>query len=144
MEISRRSDYACRIIRAAYQNKDTYVSLSDVAESEGIPYAFARSIQHDLVRAGYLKTTRGVKGGLSLNCDPTTTTVKDILQAIQGSTCMAPCSQDMQYCSRSCNCSFNALWRAADKLVDSLLESITLSDLFEQGADHPALKALLG
>ena len=144
MEISRRSDYACRIIRAAYQNKDVYVSLSDVAEAEGIPYAFARSIQHDLVRAGYLKTTRGVKGGLSLNCDPATTTVKDILQAIQGSTCIAPCSQDMQYCNRSCNCSFNALWRAADKLVDSLLESITLADLFEQGGEHPSLKALLG
>ena len=75
MELTRRTDYACRIIRAAYANKDAYVSVSDVADAESIPYAFARSIQHDLVHAGLLKTVRGAKGGLTLACDPATTTV---------------------------------------------------------------------
>ena len=83
MELTRRSDYACRIIRAAYESKDAYVSVSEVAEKENIPYAFARSIQHDLVHAGLLKTVRGAKGGLSLACDPSQTTLLEVLEALQ-------------------------------------------------------------
>lgn len=70
MSITRRCDYACRIIRAAYRSGDTYISIAEVAEQESIPYSFARSIQHELVKAGLLKTIRGVKGGLALACDP--------------------------------------------------------------------------
>ena len=46
MDVTRRCDYACRILRAAYKSGDSYVSVSDIAEQEDIPYAFARSIQH--------------------------------------------------------------------------------------------------
>ena len=37
MDITRRCDYACRILRAAYRNGEGYVSVSDIAEEEGIP-----------------------------------------------------------------------------------------------------------
>ena len=59
MDVTRRCDYACRILRAAYKSGDSYVSVSDIAEQEDIPYAFARSIQHDLVKGGLIthKTT---------------------------------------------------------------------------------------
>ena len=80
MSITRRCDYACRIIRAAYRSGDTYISIAEVAEQESIPYSFARSIQHELVKAGLLKTIRGVKGGLALACDPAKTTVLDVLR----------------------------------------------------------------
>ena len=65
MDITRRCDYACRILRAAYKSGDEYVSVSEIAEKEDIPYAFARSIQHDLVKAGLIRTVRGARGGLS-------------------------------------------------------------------------------
>ena len=68
MDITRRCDYACRILRAAYKSGDAYVSVSDIADEEDIPYAFARSIQHDLVKGGLIKTVRGAHGGLALNC----------------------------------------------------------------------------
>ena len=44
MDVTRRCDYACRILRAAYKSGDSYVSVSDIAEQEDIPYAFARRI----------------------------------------------------------------------------------------------------
>ncbi len=40
MSITRRCDYACRIIRAAYRSGDTYISIAEVAEQESIPYSF--------------------------------------------------------------------------------------------------------
>lgn len=141
--ITRRCDYACRIIRAAYQSGDSYVSIADVAEKEGIPYSFARSIQHELVKAGFLKTNRGVHGGLILACDPAVTTVYDVLKHLRGSVSVAECTSADYRCEHKAHCSFNALWRAADVLVEELYASITLLDLFEQGSEHPALQSVL-
>lgn len=141
--ITRRCDYACRIIRAAYQSGESYVSIADVAEKECIPYSFARSIQHELVKAGFLKTNRGVHGGLVLACDPHTTTVYDVLEHLRGSVSVAECTKSEYQCEHKNACSFNALWRAADALVEDLYDSITLADLFEQGAAHPAIQTAL-
>ena len=60
MDVTRRCDYACRILQAAYRNGDAYMSVSEIADQQSIPYAFARSIQHDLVKSGLIKTVRGV------------------------------------------------------------------------------------
>lgn len=130
MELTRRSDYACRIIRAAYDNRDAYVSVSEVAEREGIPYAFARSIQHDLVHAGLLKTARGAKGGLTLACDPAATTLLEVLEALQGPVHTSLCSADPTYCERCGGCAFHKVWEEADNLLRSYFESITLEALF--------------
>lgn len=78
MSITRRCDCACRIIRAAYRSGDTYISIAEVAEQESIPYSFARSIQHELVKAGLLKTIRGVKRRSCPGVRPLKTTVLDV------------------------------------------------------------------
>lgn len=144
MSITRRCDYACRIIRAAYRNGDSYVSIAEVAEQEHIPYSFARSIQHELVKSGLLRTIRGVHGGLVLDCDPSKVTVYDVLASVSGdSLSVAECTDCDYKCLHKKACSFNAVWRAADALTRRLYSSITLKDLFEQGENHPAIKAAL-
>ena len=140
MELTRRSDYSCRIIRAAYESKDAYISVSEVAEKESIPYAFARSIQHDLVNAGLLKTIRGAKGGLALACDTSTTTVLDVLEAIQGPLMMSPCVENHSYCEKYAQCKFRSIWKQADSLLREYFGSITLDDLFvDDSAQDEAL-----
>ena len=37
MDITRRCDYACRILRSAYECGDSYISIADVAEKEDVP-----------------------------------------------------------------------------------------------------------
>ena len=119
MSITRRCDYACRIIRAAYRSGDTYISIAEVAEQESIPYSFARSIQHELVKAGLLKTIRGVNGGISI----------------------ADCTCADYPCVHKDCCSFNVLWCASNALISHLFASVTLEGLFTQGANHPAIQA---
>ena len=143
MSITRRCDYACRIIRAAYRNGESYVSIADVAEQENIPYSFARSIQHELVKAGLLRTIRGVHGGLVLNCDPDEVTVYDVLTSVSGGLSVAECTSCDYACAHKKSCAFNAVWRAADALIEDLYSSITLTDLFELGDDHPAIQTAL-
>ena len=139
MDITRRCDYACRILRAAYNNGDSFVSVSDIAESEDIPYAFARSIQHDLVKGGLIKTVRGARGGLALNCDPAQVTLLEVLEAIQGPVSVSLCVTDPEYCEKQEGCAYNKLWQGADRLLNGYFGSITLKDLIEMGAEHPVI-----
>lgn len=143
MDITRRCDYACRIIRAAYNGEGAYRSVAEIADEEGIPYAFARSIQHDLVQAGLITTVRGAHGGLKLDCDPRTTTVLDVLEAVQGSVSVSVCAHNPEFCDKSACCAYSKVWRGADVLLNKYFGSITLADLFESGGDHPAVARAL-
>lgn len=143
MDITRRCDYACRILRAAYRNGDTFISITDVANDEDIPYAFARSIQHDLATVGFIETARGSHGGLKLRVDPSELTVLDVLQTVQGSINVAACTADQDYCDKSEGCVYHSVWQASDKLLSEFYGSITLSDLFNEGSEHPTVKGVL-
>lgn len=143
MDVTRRCDYACRILRAAYKSGDAYVSVSDIAEREDIPYAFARSIQHDLVKGGLIKTVRGARGGLALNCDPAAVTLLEVLEAVQGPVSVSLCVVDPEYCAKQKDCAYNKLWQGADQLLNAYFGAITLQDLIEQGASHPVVEAAM-
>ncbi len=143
MNITRRCDYACRILRAAYLCDTPYISVAHVSELEEIPYAFARSIQHDLVKAGLLKTVRGAHGGLALDCDPEKVTLLEVLEAIQGAVSISLCTEDFECCSHQTSCAYNKLWQGADELFKHYLASITLAGLFEQGVSHPSINHAL-
>ena len=100
MDITRRCDYACRILRAAYHSGESYVSVSDVAEAEGIPYAFARSIQHDLVKGGLSKAGGGARGGVALNGGPPGTVLRGVLEAVQGPVSVSLCAIEPGVCAK--------------------------------------------
>ena len=136
MDISRRCDYACRILRAAYNSDSSYCSVSEIAESESIPYSFARSIQHDLVKAGLIKTIRGAHGGIALNCDPAQVTLLDVLEALQGKVSIALCAADEGYCERQGDCGFNRVWQGADQLLREYFASFVLADVLTANADN--------
>lgn len=143
MDITRRSDYACRMLRAAYK-REGYISVTEISEAEDIPYTFARSIQHDLMKSGLVKTGRGAHGGLMLNCDPARATLLDVLNSVQGPVSVAICSHDPEYCKKQPECVYNCVWRGADKLLNTFFASITLDDLFTFGSDHPIIKSIFG
>lgn len=143
MDVTRRCDYACRILQAAYRNGDAYMSVSEIADQQGIPYAFARSIQHDLVKSGLIKTVRGARGGLVLDCDPASTTMLDVLESIQGPVSISACVLDPTCCERQAGCDYNKVWQGADRLLNAYFSSITLEELFEQGVKHPVVSAAI-
>lgn len=130
MDITRRCDYACRMLRAVCTNDGNRISVAEIAEAEEIPYSFARSIQHDLVKAGFLTTMRGARGGVALAHDLADVTLYDVLHAVEGSVAISPCSEDPSTCRRSGDCMFHKVWCGADKMLSDYFKSISLADLF--------------
>ena len=70
MEISRKTDYALRMLAALVSDPDGIISVRTAAKENSIPYSFARSIQHDLALAGIVENSRGAAGGMRLAVDP--------------------------------------------------------------------------
>lgn len=144
MNVTRRCDYACRILRAIYLNDTDHISVADIAEAENIPYAFARSIQHDLTKGGLVKTLRGSQGGLKLDCDPSQVTLNELIELIQGPISVAICAVDPEYCQKKETCSFHSVWHGANNILGAYFSSITLADILENGSEHPVVKQALG
>ncbi|MDD6636495.1 MAG: Rrf2 family transcriptional regulator, partial [Coriobacteriaceae bacterium] len=137
MEIIRRSDYACRILRAAYRANGDYLSISTISEEEKIPYAFARNIQHVLLQIGYVKTRRGARGGLALSIDPAKVSMLDLMRALEVNINLAPCAGSPDVCENSDDCGFNRVWCAATGLLDRYFASLSLKDVIEGKVDVP-------
>ena len=144
MDITRRCDYALRILRVAYERLGSFVSVAEITELEDIPYAFARSIQHDLVRAGLLRTALGAHGGLMLDCDPEKTTISNVIEAVDGPISIAVCANDSEACGKQEYCNYNKLWKGANQLLRDYFSSITLAEILEQGESNCIVQTALG
>ena len=136
MEVSRKTDYALRILSMLVKNPDKVISVRDAAQASDVPYSFARVIQHDLVCSHIVSSTRGAQGGMSLAVDPKEITLLDVVEAIQGPILIAGCESagpDNTPCPRKVSCSFNPVWCNAEKILRLYFASVTLSQIVEEG-----------
>lgn len=136
MGVSKKTDYAIRMISELVRNEGEVISVRYAAEKNGVPYSFGRSIQHDLVRAGIVSSVRGSHGGMILAVDPKKTTVLEIVEAVQGPIRVAECNTeglDIEICPLRDSCPFVAIWCEATRLLRSYLNSVTLHQVVIEG-----------
>ena len=141
MEISKKTDYAIRMLAELVRNDGEVISVRYAAEKNGVPYSFGRSIQHDLVRAGIISSVRGSHGGMTLAVDPKKTTIREIIEAIQGPICVAECNTERlnhEHCPLKDGCPFMTIWCEAARLLRSYFDAVTLHQVVIEGR-YPTL-----
>lgn len=130
MEISKKTDYALRMLASLVLDPDGVVSVRTAARESGVPYSFARSIQHDLALAGIVENTRGAAGGMRLSIDPKEVTLLEIVEAVQGPVLVASCDAGEEGpCPRQGTCRYTAVWCNSERLLRSFFSSVTLHQL---------------
>ena len=140
MDITRKTDYALRMLAMLIENEGALLSVRVAAEQNDVPYSFARSIQHSLVHAGIIESLRGVHGGMRLKVDPSQVTLKEVVEAVQGPFVMNNCCAEGADCNRSCFCQFHPVWNGVQSLVSDYLASVTLEEIVK-GTKHPCVDA---
>lgn len=138
MDISRKTDYALRMLSMLVKDEGSLLSVRTAAEQVGVPYSFARSIQHGLVQAGIVESLRGVHGGMRLKVDPAQITVRQVVEAVQGPLIMNDCTAPDVSCVRQPNCCYHPIWVGTQALVYNYLDSVTLDDVVN-GKKAPAV-----
>jgi Rrf2 family protein len=132
MEITRRTDYAIRLLLELVRLGGGPVSVRKLAEVQEVPYAFARGIQRDLAAAGLVESRRGASGGVVLARSPEEITLYDVALATQQSVSCSVCTSDPTWCSRMGGCAVHRVWRDVDEMVGKYLKGQSLAGLLKQ------------
>jgi len=138
MLITRRTDYAIRIMRTIAENDtDRPISVREIAERDTIPYQFARRITYDLANAGLVSVTRGARGGADLARPADQISLLDVIVVGQGKPICSRCSLEDGWCENEDSCSVRTALGDLDTIVNDYLDGLTLSKVIRPLEDRP-------
>ena len=138
MKISTKGRYALRLmIDLAENEKDSFVSLKDIAQRQEISVKYLEQIVTVLCKIGFLKSLRGSQGGYKLAKTPEEYTVGDILRVTEGDLAPVACLEDEHnQCLRYPTCSTISFWKGLYDTVNKYVDSVTLADLINGSKDN--------
>jgi Rrf2 family protein len=133
MLISKRADYGVRaMLDVASQPQGDRLIIADIAARQGIPPVFLAKIVPQLVRAGLLKTMRGVKGHVKLGRAAEEIDLLQIIEAVEGPVALNRCTLCPGECERASTCPVYPVWIKAQEDLNSALKSVRLADVLAQ------------
>ena len=133
MIVSTKGRYALRVMLClAQRQREEFVPLKEIAESENMSQKYLESIMTVLSKANFVDAVHGKGGGYRLNREPENYTIGSILKLTEGSLSAVSCTtQGPAACSRSECCHTKPMWDKLDQLIDAFFEDITIADLLK-------------
>ena len=121
MNLNQATDYAFRaILFLARQPVGKVVEAQAISTKEVIPMRFLLKIMPSLIKAGIVRSQRGVGGGYALTKEPGEITLLDVVEAIEGPVKINRCLEDYNYCSKK-----GAPTCPVHQALDSIQEKLT-------------------
>ena len=136
MKLSTRTRYGVRLMLGLARNKDRgQMLLKDIVRQEQISEKYLSLIIIPLKSAGFVNSIRGARGGYVLAKDPSQITLKELVDVLEGDTCLVDCVKDSASCSRSSSCASRDLWAIVSENISRTLGSMTLEDLVKMNRE---------
>lgn len=134
MKISSRGRYAVRImVDLAVNNTGEYAKVNQIAKRQDISEKYLEQIISVLNKAGYVRSTRGARGGYKLARDAGHFTVGMVLRLTEGSLCPVAClDSETNECERCDTCETLDVWKQLNKAINQVVDSITIADLAQK------------
>lgn len=130
MEVTRGTLYAVYVLIYFHlRSAGEVADLHKLSEALDVPQSYLSKVLQQLHKAGYLASQMGSKGGYKLARQVEKTTMKEILQVIQGETHIQECLMDHFDCNRFRKCAVNQHIREIQQTVDQMLEQLTIGQL---------------
>jgi len=132
MKVSRKTDYALRIMLDLAQHQDEdVVTVAEIAGRQKIPQKFLGQIMLLFKAAGFVASKRGQKGGFYLALPPTRITLADIVRTTEGSLSLIECVSSMEQnnCEIDYPCPYRGMWAEIADYVEKKLTSMTVQDM---------------
>ena len=138
MMFSTKAEYGVRVmVELARRNGDAPVSLSEIAQNDGLPLAYLEHLVARLRKAGLVESRRGARGGYLLARPATEITMAEVVEALEGAIapieCISAGADGVLTCSRESDpdhvCPTKLLWTRVHGSVVQTLQETRLSDL---------------
>src|SRR5512134_2342008 len=126
MQLLASEEYGLRcLLRVAGSDTDLPVSISAIAEAEGLSPEYTAKLMRELRLGMLVQSVRGSEGGYRLTRPAAEISVWSALQVLGGdffSEHFCDCHPGQQArCVRSGNCSLRALWRTVQEVLRDTL-----------------------
>lgn len=132
MMVSTKGRYALRLaIEVALLGAEGVpVTMRQAAERQDLSVKYLEQLGSALVKAGVLKSIRGVSGGYLLARPANEITAGDVLRATEGSCAPVACLEaGAAVCPRRDECMSIDFWRGLDSVIENYVDGTTLADL---------------
>ena len=130
MRLSTRAQYGVRMMLALAQSYGSgYTYLKDIARGEGISEKYLSLITIPLKGVGLINASRGARGGYALARPPAEINIKEIVDALEGDSCLVDCVKDTKACPRVPICASRDVWVFLGEKIAETLSSFTLEQL---------------
>lgn len=128
LSLTTKGRYAARImVFLASREPGTPATKQEIGSHEGISPDYVEQIMMGLKVAQLVRSHRGRRGGFSLARSPQSISLSEVLRAVEGPLCMAPCM--LTDCSRSRDCPTRPVWSEAEAAVDRVFQKTRISDM---------------
>jgi len=135
MKLSTKTRYGTRAILDIAQNSENgRTMLKDIAARQSLSPKYLDHILSAMRRAGLIRNIRGKGGGYILSKTPASITVKDILEAVDGTFEPVECLSNTDLCDKVTSCGTRDVWLRMKEAVDGVLEEATLQSLLEKSS----------
>jgi Rrf2 family protein len=132
MKLSTRGRYGARaMLDIALHNPEGASKLKDIANRQKVSPKYLDHILSSLRKADLVKNIRGRFGGYLLTRPAAQISMKELIQAVEGSLAPVECVDKPEKCSQNLSCPTRDVWIILKGIIEESLESITIQDLIE-------------
>ncbi len=131
MRLSLQTDYALRTLMflAARKNKARR-TIADVAGFFGISEAHVAKVVNQLARLGFVRSIRGIGGGIELGRDAAQIRVGEVIAAFEGTMHLLECvASEQEVCVIQGHCRLRNVLAKAERLQLDYLNEVRLTDV---------------
>jgi Rrf2 family nitric oxide-sensitive transcriptional repressor len=136
MQLTTHSDYALRLLIYLMSHPSPKVSTREVADAYGISLHHLTKVAKSLTKAGWLVTTRGGGGGLTLAAHTPKTRVGEIVRFTESSCDIAECfTPKTNTCPIIGVCRLKPILYRARKAFFDVLDTVTIQEIAKNPAE---------
>lgn len=130
MRLTSYTDYALRVLLFAGSAGQT-VTISTISESFGISKEHLRKVVHSLAQLGYLTTTQGRNGGITLAIAPERISIREIVEQFETTTIVECFDAGANTCQINGMCGLKHAMMKANRSFLETLGEYRLSDFIK-------------
>ena len=129
MQLTLHTDYALRVLIYLKTHEDEIVPVDRIARAYGISQHHLAKVAQQLVRHGWVDSTRGRSGGLALAARAEAVTIGDIVRKMESSRSVVECLGEDSTCPIEPACGLKKAMRCATEAFFETLDQYRLSDI---------------
>lgn len=134
LNLTRDGEYAVRAVLYLSSQPEGKISLiSEIAETQEVPKSYLSKIMQHLVRAGLVKSRRGINGGFMLARPAEMITMRQAIEAVEGPIFLNVCLVRKGECHRDDFCPVHLVWKEAQRRLLEVLDGKTMAELAVEG-----------